>query len=93
MDICGTCPADMSLPLCVVGARSGARSAVKIAEQSWLMNAEHSSGREHCYPTACVLGREREGTFSSSLSSEVQPLLSPALQVLNMTENKINSDR
>lgn len=40
MEICGTCAADMNLPLCVVGARSGARSAEKIADQSWLMNTE-----------------------------------------------------
>lgn len=30
-----------------------------------------------------------KGTFFLSSSSEVQPLLSPALQVLGMTENKI----
>lgn len=32
MGICGTCAADMNLPLCVVSA-----------DQSWLMNAEQSS--------------------------------------------------
>lgn len=60
IEICGTCAADMNLPLRVVGARSGAWNAEKIADLSWLMNVEQSSGTECCYPTACVLGRERD---------------------------------
>lgn len=39
-----------------------------------------------------VFCTEKE-TFSLGSPSEVQPLLSPALQVLNMTENKINFAR
>lgn len=77
MEICGTCAADMNLPLCMVGARSGACSAEKTADQSLLMNAEQSSGRERCYPRL-VFWAEK-GAFFLSLSSEVQPLLSPAL--------------
>lgn len=77
MEICGTCAADMNLPLCMVGARSGACSAEKIADQSWLMKAEQSSGRERCYPRL-VFWAEK-GTFFLSLSSEVQLLLSPSL--------------
>lgn len=64
----------------------------KVADQSWLMNAEQSSGRELWYPTACVSGRERDFFFCwvfLQRCSHCSPQHWSALQVLNMTEYKI----
>lgn len=89
MEIYGTCAADMNLPLCVVGARSGTWESCRsvLANECWTEQWKRTLiSHSLCF-------EQRKGFFFCWVflqrCSHCSPQHWSALQVLNMTEYKI----